>query len=65
MWLIRTLPGTFFAGKYSSEEVVKSLGKLVSMEILQETGNGYYFPVNLLRKWIALRFPLRKLKEEI
>jgi hypothetical protein len=51
--------------RFDRKESVKSLGKLVSQEILFEAENGYYFPVNLLRKWIALRFPFRKLREEI
>jgi hypothetical protein len=51
--------------RFNRKETVKFLGKLVSQEILCEAENGYYFPVNLLRKWIALRFPLRKLRDEI
>jgi hypothetical protein len=51
--------------RFDRKEAIRSLGKLVSQEILCEAENGYYFPVNLLRKWIAFRFPLRKLREEI
>lgn len=40
--------------------MLKALEKLVSKEILLEKELRYCFPVNLLRKWIAARFPLKK-----
>jgi AAA+ ATPase superfamily predicted ATPase len=52
-------------GKFSKKQVIEILDKLVSKEILQEKSMRYYFPVNLLRKWIAARYPLRKVREEI
>jgi len=44
---------------------MEALDKLVSKEILAERNLRYRFPVNLLRKWIAARYPLRKVREEI
>ena len=35
------------------------------LQILEERDLRYCFPVNLLRKWLAARFPLRKVREEI
>ncbi|UCH94165.1 MAG: AAA-like domain-containing protein [Candidatus Aminicenantes bacterium] len=52
-------------GKFSKKQVVETLDKLVSKEILLEKNMRYCFPVNLLRKWIAARYPLRKVREEI
>ncbi|MCX6579643.1 MAG: hypothetical protein NT166_05605 [Candidatus Aminicenantes bacterium] len=45
--------------------MMETLGKLVSREILTEKGMVYSFPVKLMRKWIAARYPLRKVREEI
>lgn len=50
---------------FSGKEAMEALGKLVSKEILFERNMRYRFPVNLQRKWIAARYPLRKVREEI
>jgi hypothetical protein len=42
------------------QQLMEALEKLVSKEILLEKEMRYCFPVNLLRKWIAARYPLRK-----
>jgi hypothetical protein len=42
------------------QQLMEALEKLVSKEILLEKEMRYCFPVNLLRKWIAARFPLKK-----
>ncbi len=42
------------------QKVLEALEKLVSKEILLEKEMRYCFPVNLPRKWIAARFPLKK-----
>ncbi|UCH97099.1 MAG: hypothetical protein JSV88_09675 [Candidatus Aminicenantes bacterium] len=42
------------------QQLMEALEKQVSKEILLEKEMRYCFPVNLLRKWIAGRFPLRK-----
>lgn len=47
-------------GSFSRKQMMDTLEKLVSKEILLEKEMRYCFPVNLLRKWIAVRFPLRK-----
>jgi AAA+ ATPase superfamily predicted ATPase len=44
----------------SGQQLMEALEKLVSKEILLEKEMRYCFPVNLLRKWIAARYPLRK-----
>jgi hypothetical protein len=44
---------------------VEALDKLVSKEILAERNLRYWFPVDILRKWITARYPLRKVREEI
>jgi hypothetical protein len=51
--------------KFSKKQVIETLDKLVSKEILKEKNMRYWFPVNLLRKWISARYPLRKVREEI
>ncbi|QTA81980.1 Uncharacterized protein dnl_43410 [Desulfonema limicola] len=33
--------------------------------IISEKNMRYFFPVNLLRKWIYLKHPLRQVREEI
>lgn len=50
---------------FSRKQAMEALDKLVSKEILVERNLRYRFPVNLLRKWIAARYPLRKVREEI
>lgn len=50
---------------FSRKQSLETLETLVSKEILAETNLRYGFPVNLLRKWIAARYPLRKVREEI
>jgi hypothetical protein len=40
--------------------MLEALEKLVSKKNFLEKEMRYCFPVNLLRKWIAARFPLRK-----
>ena len=50
---------------FSRKHSMETLERLVSKEILAETNMRYCFPVNLLRKWIAARYPLRKVREEI
>jgi hypothetical protein len=50
---------------FSRKQSMEALDKLVSKEILAERNLRYWFPVNLLRKWIAARYPLRKVREEI
>jgi hypothetical protein len=47
-------------GAFSRKQMMDTLEKLVSKEILLEKEMRYCFPVNLPRKWIAVRFPLRK-----
>ncbi|NIM15736.1 MAG: AAA family ATPase [Candidatus Aminicenantes bacterium] len=47
------------------KQSMQALDKLVSKEVLAEKNMNYWFPINLLRKWIAARYPLRKVKEEI
>jgi hypothetical protein len=42
------------------QPLMEALEKLVSKEILLEKEMRYCFPVNLPRKWIAARFPLKK-----
>lgn len=43
----------------------KELDQLVSKEVLAEREMRYCFPVNLSRKWVAARYPLRRVREEI
>lgn len=50
---------------FSRKQSMETLERLVSKEILAEKNMRYRFPVNLLRKWIAARYPLRKVREEI
>jgi len=50
---------------FTRKQMLEALGKLVSREILEEKEMRYRFPVNLLRKWLAARYPLRKVREEI
>jgi|GEM_PF-1656924 len=47
----------------SRQHLLNALEKLVSREILEEKEIRYRFPVNLLRKWLATRFPLRKVRD--
>ncbi|MCP4157283.1 MAG: hypothetical protein GY757_56760 [bacterium] len=42
---------------------MKALENLVTGEILEENNLRYRFPVNVLRKWIAQKYPLRKVRE--
>jgi len=53
--------------KYDRREIMDTLGKLTSKDILTENKNntGYSFPVNLFRLWVARKYPLRKVREEI
>ncbi|MGE5340762.1 MAG: ATP-binding protein [Candidatus Omnitrophota bacterium] len=51
--------------QFTRKHMLEMLEKLVSREILAEKEMRYYFPVNLLRKWLAVRHPLRKVREEI
>jgi hypothetical protein len=53
------------AKAFTRKQMLEALDKLVSREILEEEEMRYRFPVNLLRKWLAARFPLRKVREEI
>ncbi len=53
------------SSSFTRKQMMETLGKLVSREILSEKGLVYSFPVHLLRKWIAARYPLRKVREEI
>ena len=50
---------------YSKKECVHALDRLVSRDILTQSHTGYSFPVDLLRKWIAARHPIRLVREEI
>ncbi len=50
---------------YTRKQMMETLEKLVSREILSETNMLYSFPVHLLRKWLAAKYPLRKVREEI
>lgn len=49
---------------FSKKQVFDVLDKLVTREILNEKDLLYYFPVNILRKWLVTRYPLRKVIEE-
>ncbi|MDM8538024.1 hypothetical protein QUF70_14810, partial [Desulfobacterales bacterium HSG17] len=51
--------------QFSRKECVEILAKLVSKDIIADKNLRYYFPVNLLRKWIYLKHPLRQVREEI
>jgi len=42
--------------------VLGALDRLAAKEILVEKNERYSFPVNLLRKWISARWPLRKVR---
>jgi len=53
------------SSSFTRKQMMETLGKLVAREILTEKGMVYSFPVHLLRKWIAARYPLRKVREEI
>jgi hypothetical protein len=53
------------SSSFTRKQMMEALEKLVSREILTEKGMVYSFPVHLLRKWIAARYPLRKVREEI
>jgi AAA+ ATPase superfamily predicted ATPase len=50
---------------YMPRSYMKVLDRLVSKDILAEKNVRYRFPVNLLRKWIFARHPLRQVREEI
>lgn len=47
---------------FSREAAVDTLDKLVTGEILTEKNLNYCFTVNMTRKWIASRHPLRKVR---
>ena len=47
---------------FSREAAVDTLDKLVTGEILMEKNLNYFFIVNMTRKWIASRHPLRKVR---
>lgn len=49
----------------SRKQMSEALERLVSREILEEKDMRYRFPVNLLRKWLAARFPLRKVRDKM
>lgn len=53
------------SSSFSRKQMMETLEKLVTREILSETNMLYRFPVNLLRKWLSARYPLRKVREEI
>lgn len=53
------------SSSFTRKQMMETLEKLVAREILLEKGLVYSFPVHLLRKWIAARYPLRKVREEI
>jgi hypothetical protein len=50
---------------YTRKQLMETLEKLVTREILWEKNMLYGFPVHLLRKWTAAKYPLRKIREEI
>jgi hypothetical protein len=50
---------------YTRKQMMETLEKLVTREILWEKNMLYGFPVHLLRKWTAAKYPLRKVREEI
>jgi hypothetical protein len=50
---------------YTRKQLMETLEKLVTREILWEKNMLYGFPVHLLRKWTAAKYPLRKVREEI
>jgi len=52
-------------GKFPRKEYMDTLNRLVSKDILAVKEVRYSFPVNLLRKWIADRHPLAKVRAEI
>lgn len=47
---------------FSRDDAVDTLDKLVTGEILAEKNLNYCFKVNMTRKWIATRHPLRKVR---
>jgi len=51
--------------KFARKDLLGALDKLAAKEILAEKNERYSFPVNLLRKWIPTRWPLRKVRDEI
>jgi AAA+ ATPase superfamily predicted ATPase/MFS family permease len=53
------------SSRFSGRDLSAALDGLVSREILKQKDMRYWFPVNLLRRWIAARHPLRKVREEI
>jgi hypothetical protein len=54
----------FWSG-LTKKELIGAMDQLVSKEVLAEREMRYWFPVNLSRKWVAARYPLRKVREEI
>jgi len=50
---------------YSQKETAAALDHLTAGEILSEKNQCYSFQVNLLRKWLFARYPMRKVREEI
>lgn len=53
------------APEISRPQMMDTLNKLVNQEIIAEKNMVYYFPVSLLQKWIAIKYPLRKVREEL
>jgi len=53
------------AGKITRKECVDTLSRLVSKDIMAEKNMRYSFPVNLLRKWLYRKHPLRQVREEM
>jgi hypothetical protein len=49
----------------TKKELIGPLDQLVSKEVLAEREMRYWFPVNLFRKWVAARYPLKRLREEL
>ncbi|MCP4351900.1 MAG: AAA family ATPase [Desulfobacterales bacterium] len=47
---------------FSRKECMDTLGRLVSKDILTEKNLRYSFPVNLFRKWVFARHPLRQVR---
>lgn len=49
----------------TKKELIGAMDQLVSKEVLAEREMRYRFPVDLSRKWVAARYPLRRVREEI
>ncbi|MCP4104920.1 MAG: hypothetical protein GY749_05195 [Desulfobacteraceae bacterium] len=49
---------------YPKKECADTLGRLVTKDILTDKEGRYSFPVNLLRKWVSEKHPLRLVREE-